>query len=194
MRREILIPLMFKKKVQALKDEEFPAKLSYNGKQHDVKISLTGKVARTHLGNPEKWSFQVKVKGDDTIEGMKRFGILVPTARGNLTDWLSFELMKERELMGLRVNYVTVSINGKSGGVFYMEERFDKHLVENNRLREGILFKLEKDISPYKESKLMADPALRKKLLMLKRMWQDVMAGNLPAEKFLLMIFLISIR
>lgn len=166
------------------KDEDFPAKLTYNGVTHDVKLALTGKVARTHLGNPAKWSFEVKVKGDNTIEGMKRFGVLVPTARGNLTDWLSFELMKDRGLMGLRVKYVDVTINGKSVGVFYLEERFDKHLVENNRLREGIIYKLDKDVFPYQESSLMADPATRAHLMLLKRMWHDVMAGDLPPEKF----------
>lgn len=166
------------------KDEDFPAKLTYNGVTHDVKLALTGKVARTHLGNPAKWSFEVKVKGDDTIEGMKRFGVLVPTARGNLTDWLSFELMKDRGLMGLRVKYVDVTINGKPVGVFYLEERFDKHLVENNRLREGIIYKLDKDVFPYQESTLMEDPATRPHLMLLKRMWHDVMAGDLPPEKF----------
>lgn len=168
----------------AYKDESFPAQLTYQGKTYQVKMSLTGKMSREHLGHPSKWSFQVKVKGSETIAGMRRFGLLIPTARGNLTDWLSFELMKEKELMGLRVDFVSVSINGKSNGIFYLEERFDKHLIENNRLREGIIFKLEKELKPYGEAKLMQDPATRAQLLLLKQMWQEVASGELPPHQF----------
>ena len=168
----------------AFKDEEFPAKLTYNGQTHNVKLALTGMVSRTHLGNANKWSFEVKVKGDGTIAGMKRFAMLVPTARGYLTDWLSFRLLEDLGLIGMRVDFVNVSINGKSAGVFYMEERFDKYLVENNSLREGIIFKLEKEVQPYGENKLMAAPGTRAQLLLMKRMWQDVAVGDLPADKF----------
>lgn len=168
----------------AFKEEEFPAKLTYKGKTYNVKIALTGMVSRTHVGNPNKWSFEVKVKGDDTIAGMKRLALLVPTARGYLTDWLSFELLQARGLIGTRVDFVDVSINGKSSGVFYMEERFDKYMIENNALREGIIFKLEKEVGPYRESKLMEEPGPRAQLLLLRRMWQDVMAGDLPSDKF----------
>ncbi|MCO6477285.1 MAG: CotH kinase family protein [Phaeodactylibacter sp.] len=165
------------------KNEEFPAKLTHNGKTVNIKIALTGLVAHSHLRNPSKWSFEAKVKGDDTFMGMKSFAMLLPSTRGYLTDYLGFELMKEKGLMGLRVDFVNVSINGKSKGIFYMEERFDKYLVENNRLREGIIFKIENGVEPYKESKLMEDPKTREQLLLIKRMYQQVMAGTLPPGK-----------
>ncbi|MCB9297029.1 MAG: CotH kinase family protein [Lewinellaceae bacterium] len=166
------------------KSEEFPAKLTINGVTHDVKIALTGMMT-IHLEDASKFSFEVKVKGDDTIKGMKRFGMLLPDTRGYITDWLGMELMKERGLMGLRVDFVDVNINGKPKGIFYMEERFDKYLVENNSLREGIIFKLQEDVDAYQENKLMADDGAREQLLLIKRMWQDVLAGNLELGKFL---------
>lgn len=166
------------------KNEEFPARLTHNGKTIDVKITLTGLVAKSHLRNPSKWSFEVKVKGDNTFMGMKSFAMLLPSARGYLTDWLGFELMKEKGLMGLRVDFVNVSINGQSRGIFYMEERYDKYLVENNRLREGIIFKIERGVEPYGESKLMESPATREQVLLINQMYQQVMAGELPPGKF----------
>lgn len=166
------------------KSEEFPAKMTLNGSPHDVKISLTGLLADSHLKDPAKWSFQVKVRGDDSFKGMKRFGMLRPATRGYLTDFLGFELLKERGLIGLRVDYVHLSINGKPIGIYYLEERFDKYLVENNSLREGILFKLDGALSAYQEAKLMSDPATKAQLLMVKSIWQDVMAGDLPSSNF----------
>ncbi len=167
-----------------IKNEEFPVKLTLNGKTHNAKISLTGLVAFPHLRDPMKWSFQVKVSGDDTFKGMKRFAMLRPATRGYMTDWLGFELMKERGLIGLRVDYVHLAINGKPIGIYYMEERFDKYLVENNSLREGILFKLDGEFSAYQESKLLSDPGTRAQLLMVKSMWRDMMAGELPPGFF----------
>ena len=103
-----------------LKAEEFPATLFYNGRNTEVKISLTGMMV-SHVIDPLKWSFEVKVKGDETIAGIKRFGLLLPRTRGYLTDWLGMELMKERGLIGLRLDYVNVSMNGKPMGIYYLE-------------------------------------------------------------------------
>ncbi len=167
-----------------IKNEEFPATLTWNGKTQDVKISLTGLMAETHLSHPSQWSFEVKVRGDNTFKGMKRFGLLRPSTRGYMTDWIGFEIMKKRGLIGLRVDYVHLSVNGKPIGIYYLEERFDKHLIENNQLREGILFKLDDEFSPYQESKLMNNPDTRAQLLMLKGMWHDVMAGDLSPSQF----------
>lgn len=169
---------------EAAKSEEFPAQLTYNGQTTPVKIGMTGKMVKGHLRNPSKWSLQVKAKGDHTIDGMKRFGLLIPESRGFLSDWLALQLLKDRGLIGLRSNLVNVSINGKVSGVFYLEERFDKHLIENNRLREGIIFKIEDDLKAYKEAKMMLNPDTKAQLLQLKRMWLDVVEGHLPPEQF----------
>ncbi len=168
----------------SLKDETFPAKLTYNGEQYNVKLSLTGKMVTPHLQSPNHWSFQVKVKGDKTIDGMRRFGMLVPKSRGHLTDWLGLKLMEKRGLITMRSDFKDVSINGKSIGVYYMEERFDKHLLENNERKEGIIFKIEEDLNIYQEKKLMQAPDTRSQVILLRQMWQNVATGKLPATQF----------
>lgn len=168
----------------SLKKETFPAKLTYNGEKYNVKISLTGKMVTPHLQNPNHWSFQVKVKGDKTIDGMKRFGMLVPKSRGHLTDWLGLKLMEKRGLITMRSDFKDVSVNGKSVGIYYMEERFDKYLLENNERKEGIIFKIEEDLKIYQEEKLMLAPDTRSQVILLRQMWQNVTTGKLPATQF----------
>lgn len=168
----------------SLKEESFPAKLTYDGKKYNVKLSLTGKMVTPHLQSPNHWSFQVKVKGDKTIDGMRRFGMLVPKSRGHLTDWLGLKLMEKRGLITMRSDFKDVSINGKSIGVYYMEERFDKHLLENNERKEGIIFKIEEDLNIYQEKKLMLAPDTRSQVILLRQMWQNVATGKLPATQF----------
>ncbi|HHS95559.1 MAG TPA: hypothetical protein ENJ45_03135, partial [Phaeodactylibacter sp.] len=122
------------------------------------------------LVDPDKWSFEVKVKGDKSIHGMKTFGMLIPKSRGFMTDWLAFELLKKRGLMGLRTDFVNVTINGTDHGLFYLEERFDKRLIEHNKLREGIIFKLNNGFKAYKEKRILKTENARDQLLMVKRM------------------------
>ncbi len=165
------------------KNEKFPATITIDGEQYNVKLALTG-MTTSHIVDPDKWSFEVKVKGEKSIYGMKTFGLLIPKSRGFMTDWLAFEVLKERGLTGLRTDFVNVTINGKDNGIFYLEERFDKRLIENSRLREGIIFKLNEGLKPYKESRILASESSRDQLLMIKRLWQDVVADNLPAEQF----------
>jgi Right handed beta helix region/CotH kinase protein len=165
------------------KDESFPATLTIDGEPYDVDLSIAG-LMTSHVVDPDKWSFEVKVKGEKTIYGLKVFGMLLPNSRGFMTDWLAFEVMKERGLIGLRTDFVRVSINGKDTGIFYLEERFDKQLIEGSKLREGIIFKLDEGFKAYKEKQILKTENMRDQYLMAKRMWQEVVAGDLPAEQF----------
>ncbi len=167
------------------KNINFPAKITYKGQTHKASIGLTGKMVGTHLSNPDKWSFQVKLKGDATIKGMKRFGLLVPNARGYLTDWFGLKLLEEKDLICLRMDFVNVQMNGKNLGVFYLEERFDKYLIENNRRREGLVFKLEDELKVYQESQLLEEQQTKEQLFLVKNIWQKVMSNEMPIEQFI---------
>ena len=94
--------------LQSYKEESFPAEITYKEKVYPVKIGMTGKVAIGHLLDPARWSFQVKAKGDGTINGMKRFGLLIPESRGFMTDWIALRLLKKRGLIQLRSDFVEV--------------------------------------------------------------------------------------
>ena len=98
-----------------------------------------------HLRQPYKWSFKVKLKGNRTLFGMRKFSLLVPDARAisvnPLTEWICHQIEKAEGLISLRYDFVRVTINGKYIGIYALEERFDKHLIEHNSLREGVLFR-----------------------------------------------------
>ena len=45
------------------KDDDVPARLTYNGKTYKIKMSLTG-FTLMHYGDAEKWSYRIKIKDD----------------------------------------------------------------------------------------------------------------------------------
>jgi hypothetical protein len=106
-----------------------------------------------HLKGERKWSYKIKLKGGKTIKGMKKFAIHHPKARGYLNENLLHRAMKKQGLIGLRYDYLNVSLNvsNNSKGIFHqlgiyaIEEGFDKRLIENNNRREGLVLKFNEE-------------------------------------------------
>jgi hypothetical protein len=160
-------------------EEQVPAKISYNNEVYKVDIGLTGSNP-DHYGAPDKWSLNVKVKNDKTIMGMRKFNLLIPFTRGYLTDWIATHLSKARGLLGLRHEFVEVTINGTSHGLYLVEQRFDKELVESNNETDGILFRIvNEQITPYQQKRIQNNEKLKARLILLKQLWQGVLNNQI---------------
>ena len=168
---------------EAILKEEVPARLYYKGQAHDVKLELANMLA-IHFNDPAQWPLQVEAKNNTSVADMKRFDLLPPSSGGYMTDWLADELLKERGIKSMGGDFVKVSINSKPVGVYYLQERFHKDLMESQRFGQGILFKIEEDMVVDKEDELMNNTATKGHLLILKRMWTDLQAGKLKPPQF----------
>ncbi len=160
-----------------------PAEIIYNGINYKVAVSLAGQFSE-HVYHPEKWSLEVKVKEGKTIMGMKKFALLLPNSRGYLTDWIAHKILETRRVITLRNNFMDVSVNGKNMGVYYLEERYDKLLVENNKFREGILFKIDRnELIIHNEKKIHQSKDLSEQLANLRSLWDSFINYEIKPEK-----------
>jgi len=166
-----------------MKDKSFPATLAYRGSTHNVNVGLTGMMAM-QMEDPLKWSFQVKAKGEDRIDGMKQFRLLLPSTGGYLTDWLGAEMMEDRGLAGLKRDFVKLIVNSKSIGIFHLEERFDKELAHSNRFGEGVLFKIADDLDIYQENQIIERTNVKDQVLLIRGNWQGLKEGTLEPGAF----------
>jgi len=98
-----------------------PASIRYNGKTTEVKLRLKGDWTDHLLG--EKWSFRIKVKGDNTLFGMKQLSIHHPKTRNFVYEWLLHRTLRREDVLALRYDFIEVTINGKDLGVYALEER-----------------------------------------------------------------------
>jgi hypothetical protein len=162
-----------------------PAIIKFKGDEYKVDVSLTG-YTNMHICNPNKWSLSVKVKQGKTIMGMKKFALLVPRARGYLTDWTATTLLKSKGVIGIRSDFVDVTINGDNLGIYYLEERYDKILIENNNKREGIIFKIVgEELSIYGMSKVLETKELHSQYIQLRKLWYSFLNNKIePNEIF----------
>jgi hypothetical protein len=129
-----------------IKDEDsyVPAWVTVAGETTKVRIRLKGG-GPDHLEG-DKWSFRIKVKGDKTIWGMRRFSVQAPKRSGWGHEWVMYEWFRKEGLISLRYDFIDLTVNGKRLGIFALEESFSKELIENNQRREGPILKWDESI------------------------------------------------
>jgi hypothetical protein len=166
-----------------VKKQDIPARLTHRGQTYSVTLQMTGKFL-DHLRDAKKWSYQVKLKGDHRLFGMKEFMLLRPDIRGHLSDWVCHEIEKREGLIALKYDFIDVTVNGDHHGVYAIEEHFDKHVVESNRLREGIIFKPGlQQVFVYNRKKTEANATLNAQLALLEKLWTAFLAGDIPTGR-----------
>ena len=125
-------------------EDYVPATIKYGDKEVNVELRLKGDWVNHLEGN--KWSFRIKVRGGDTLFGMKTFSIQDPNTRRYLNEFVYHQILKKEDIVALRYDFVEVTINGKNRGIYALEEHFEKQLIEDNQRREGIIIKFNEDV------------------------------------------------
>ena len=93
-----------------------------------------------------KWSLRVKMKGDSLLSGMSRFSVQNPVTRNHTYEWLFLENLRQEGLSAVRYDFVNVFVNGKSMGIYALEEYISKEFVESNNRREGVVVSLGEEL------------------------------------------------
>ena len=122
-------------------DSYVSADVTAGGTTARVKMRLKGDYT-DHLEG-DKWSFRIKVKGHEAIWGMKHFSIQDPKRSGWIKEWILHALLRHEGLIGLRYDFIEVSMNGEDLGVFALEESFAKELIEFNQRLEAPILKFD---------------------------------------------------
>ena len=96
-----------------------------------------------HLG--KKTGYRIKVRKGDTWERMRVFSIHHPKSRSYLNEYVLHKFWEQADVLTTRYDFLNVSINGESQGVYALEEHFDKILLEYQKRREGPIVKYAED-------------------------------------------------
>tara|TARA_B110000879_G_scaffold73235_1_gene102308 strand:- start:2613 stop:4409 length:1797 start_codon:yes stop_codon:yes gene_type:complete len=145
------------------------AMVSFNGVDFKAEVRLKGDWT-DHLKG-EKWSFRVKLKGDNTIKGMRKFSIHHPQTRGYINEWLYHKAIKNEKIIGLRYDFLEGAIHvkkknslnyiDKKVGIYAIEETFDKRTIESNQRKESVILKYSENLwwSGVKKSLKIGSPS-----------------------------------
>ena len=169
---------------EKIKDQTIPVTLTYQNKKYKAKVGLLGSYL-DHV-NTDKFSLQVKLKNGKAIRGMRKFSLMHPKVRDGIFEWITHRLLRREGIVALRFDFVNVIINGKTKGIYAIEEGYAKQLIENNGFRAGLLGKFEKNeggIKVYGEEKNINDPSKRPQILLVKSIYHAWQVGDLPGHK-----------
>ncbi|UCC51020.1 MAG: CotH kinase family protein [Anaerolineaceae bacterium] len=125
-------------------DDFVNARIRYNDQTIKVDMRLKGDWT-DHLQG-DKWSYRVRVDGNDTLFGLKLFSIHHPRTRNYVYEWLFMQALDREDVLSLRYDFIKVILNGKDLGIYAIEEHFEKRLVENNDLREGPIIRFNENL------------------------------------------------
>lgn len=124
-------------------DDYVPAKIIIDNKSQKVKLRLKG-VFKDHWQNADKWSLKVKAK--KPVMDMTKFSFIMPRAREFIHEWIYIKLLEYEGLIARKIDYVSVSINGKDNGLYIIEEDPSPYLLKRNGLVPGPIVGYSKDV------------------------------------------------
>ena len=121
----------------------FKGTLNYKGKSIPIKIRFKGDWP-DHIEG-DKWSFRIKILGDNSFKGMKSFSIQSPHTREFLKEWILHKMYADEDVLATRYDFISVKLNSKQLGIYACEEHFDKQLLESNNRREAPILRFDEE-------------------------------------------------
>ena len=111
-----------------------PAEFVFRGARQKAQIRIKGDW--TDHVESEKWSYRIRLE-TGSFRGMREFSIQTPRTRGYLWEWLVHEAARFEHVLVPRSTFLNLVQNGHAMGVYFLEEHFEKELLESQGRREG---------------------------------------------------------
>ncbi|MEC7646628.1 MAG: hypothetical protein VX689_04010, partial [Bacteroidota bacterium] len=137
--RKMVLNKYFKTGIQNIQKHDYHnAFTKYKNYTAMSKVKLFG--MNTDHYHKNKLSFRIKFKGGDFF-AKKKVNLLSPKTRSFQIDHVYNQAYKNQfEGIGIEQTPVIVCINNQSQGVYFMEDFFDKYLIEKNNKKESFIF------------------------------------------------------
>ena len=161
-------------------------KLIHKNDTLKVKLRLKGG-QNDHYRDLLKCSYKIKIVDDGSFLGMKKFAIQHPRTRDYMNEWYLHKLLNYVNVIYLRYDFINVTINGRNSGIYAIEENMHKNLIENNKLKEGPIFRFDipgegpvfyHDLSPYNKKDIKSDSNLLKQYKHAKKILFEFRNGT----------------
>jgi hypothetical protein len=121
-----------------------PARIRHGDATLEARLRLKGDWV-DHLQG-DKWSFRVKLEGPGSLLGLRHFSLHHPKTRNFVHEWIYHRALAREGVIALRYDFVEVGFQGRSLGIYALEEHFDAGMLDHNRRRPGPIVKLDETL------------------------------------------------
>jgi hypothetical protein len=115
--------------------------VSADGRKMKAKIRLKGDLI-DHWGSKYRMSLRVKLKNDNSLFGFSEFSIQKSQTRMFPYDQSFQDIQRKMGNISSVHDYVDITINGQNWGIMNIEEHITKELLEKQKLKESLIFKI----------------------------------------------------
>ena len=119
-------------------DDFMPATMELEGAVVPVRMRLLQGNA-IHLGEGDKWNFEVRTRDDALLLDMQRFQLRDPADNNWLNEWAFLESLRREGLLAPRYHFVHVQFNGDSWGIYALQEGFGPELATSQARPDGVM-------------------------------------------------------
>jgi len=99
-----------------------------------------------HLGDDEKWSFEVRTRQNRQLLGMQRFYLSDPAANNWLGEWAFAHALECEGILAARYRFVRLVFNGDDWGIYALQEGFANELLTAQGRPEGVIVRFDADL------------------------------------------------
>ena len=188
---------------RGIDNEWVDASVRNQGNSYKAKVRLKGSSAEQHMmGN--KWSFRLKLKNQETIFGMQEFVVMSPIRRNYLGQWFIRKAYEKEGLITRKYDFINLVLNGEDKGIYVIDERYDKIMLERNHRKEGPVMKIDAtptfvdkvstnldydnyylsmDLTAFDVDDLLEDDVLRNQFFTAKNLMENFRLGKLKTSE-----------
>jgi len=99
-----------------------------------------------HLGEADKWNFDVRTRQSQQLLGMERLYLLDPADNNWLHQWAFARSLKREGILATRYQFVNLIFNGDSRGIYALQEGFGDELMTAHGRTPGIILEFDADL------------------------------------------------
>ena len=99
-----------------------------------------------HLGEGEKWGFEVRTRQNQQLLGMQRFYLQDPADNNWLGQWAFARALEREGILTARYRFVHLIFNGDNWGIYALQEGFGGELLAAQGRSEGVIVRFDADL------------------------------------------------
>jgi len=173
-----------------------PVDFQYKREKYKAKMKIRGDHIRNYQYGLSESSLTIKTK-KPSAEGNTKFSIVKPAQELFFYGLLYYQTFDREGFLSNNTIPIKVKINGKSQGIYFLQQGFDLNYPKVNGFKESLILKFEKDcmcteqnhydLHPrlvcYQEKTVLKNEKHSKSFEYVTKKYADILANNAKVEK-----------
>ncbi len=96
-----------------------------------------------HLGEDDKWNFDIRTRNNQQLLGMSRFYLIDPADNNWLNEWAFMQTLQREGILAPRYQFVHLVFNGDDRGIYALQEGFGPEFMTEQARPEGVIVEFD---------------------------------------------------